>query len=109
MVAKDLRRLSKILAPRTTGLHQEAEGLAFSAKGLREEPKDLHRKSDDVSSLAEDRCPLPKVLLQKTTVLFLGNKGQSVTSKCGASRSKRLSHASAALRPDSESLFVEPE
>jgi hypothetical protein len=109
MLAKDLWQVSEILVPRTTGLYQEAEDLVSSAKGLREEPKDLHRKPDDVSSLAEGICPFPRVLVQETAVLPRGNKGNSVVSKSGASRSKCLSHVSTPLRLESESLFVEPE
>jgi hypothetical protein len=92
MLAKGLRQLSEVLVPRTTGLHQEAEDLVSSAKGLREQPKDIHRKLEDVSSLAEGICPYPTVLVQEATFLFRWNKRHSVISKSGASLSKRLSH-----------------
>lgn len=95
--------------PADSGLHQEAEDPVSSTKGLREEPKGIHRKPDDVSSLAEDLCLYPRVLVQETAFHPRWNKGQWVISKSGASRSEGLSHVSTPLRPESEGLLVVPE
>jgi hypothetical protein len=109
MLAKDLRNRSKILVLVDDGPSPRAEDLVSLAKGLREETKDIHRKPDDLSSLAEDLCAYPRVLVQETAFLFRWNKGRSVISKSGASRSKRLSRVSTPLWLESESLFVEPK
>jgi hypothetical protein len=109
LFAKDLCRMSEDLVPRTTRLHQGAEDRVSLAKGLREEPKDLHQKPDGVSSLAEDICPYSKVLVEEAAVLFRLNKGDSVISKSGGARSKELSRVSTPLRLESEDLFVAPK